>query len=184
MPIKPQTLYTKCYVSSSFDLYIKLNSSETKLIMNLNLNLINTKDIPLTAPILKKRLPTILRSTCFNEFNNPFYEEVKATEIGHLFEHILIEYICMLKIASGYAAVEYTGLTKWNWLIYPKGTFHITVSAGIKDKKILFAAISRTIKLIDFLFTSVRSQTEKLVPLPAAYYKSSVYYQTIPQFLR
>jgi hypothetical protein len=123
--------------------------------MNLQHQIINTREIPETISILKQTLPSVLQSTCYNENNNPFYKEVLETEIGHLFEHILIEYLCLLKLSQGYNSVEYCGVTKWNWRVYPKGSFHITVNAGIKDTEIFAEAMSKSITLINNIFASV-----------------------------
>lgn len=155
MPIKPLALYTQFYASQAFSLSMRQEEYCTKIIMNLKHNSVNTRNIPLTVKLLKKTLPSVLKSICYNENNYPFSKEVRQTEIGHLFEHILIEYLCLIKISLGYDDVEYSGLTKWNWFTYPRGSFHITVSAGSNDGLLFKEAMNRTIYLTqEILFSA------------------------------
>ena len=90
----------------------------------------------------------MLLTQCFNDDGLPFRMEVKHTEIGHLFEHILLEYLCQGKIAKGAQRASYSGNTKWNWIKEPRGTFHIRLSCGMKDADILPAAMDKTISLM------------------------------------
>ncbi|KKR25220.1 MAG: hypothetical protein UT56_C0002G0034 [Candidatus Levybacteria bacterium GW2011_GWB1_39_7] len=60
--------------------------------------IIETDQLPKTFEILNKMLPSIFKSKCYNDKNLPFFIEVRSTEIGHLFEHIMLEYICQLNI--------------------------------------------------------------------------------------
>lgn len=164
MPIKPLTIYTQYHSSENFSLSIKRREKDTKLIMKMQGAIINTRELPQTYGILKKLLPSVLQSTCYNDDNIPFRKEVMQTEIGHLFEHILIEYLCLLKMDNGYENVEFSGVTKWNWIIYPKGTFHITISAGLGDTLYLAEAMTKSISLINLVMSSVNNQT---IPVPA-----------------
>lgn len=155
MPTKPLTIYTRFYSGKNYSLLMKRMKTETKMIMVIRSNIINTRDIPSATKILKELLPTIFVSKCYNEAKFPFCREVLETELGHLFEHILIEYLCLLKIENGYDNAEYTGLTKWNWHLFPKGSFHITVSASMKDSLLLTTALRKSMMLIDTIFDSI-----------------------------
>ncbi len=168
MPIKPLSLYTQFYTSNTFTLRIKHTGLETKMIMRINNNIINTKMLPRTLETIKKTIPSVLRSTCYNDNNTPFYKEVLRTEIGHLFEHILIEYMCLIKMQTGALAAEYSGVTKWNWVVHPVGSFHITVSSGKEDLLYFSEAIKKTISLTEYLFqihnqTSIPTMTDSLL---------------------
>lgn len=155
MPIKPLALYTNFHNANNFSLAVKQNRSQTKIIMTLTQGQsINTRELPQTYQLLKTHLPSILKSTCYNENNYSFAKEVLRTEIGHLFEHILIEYMCILKVAMGYDDVEYSGVTKWNWVLHPKGTFHITISAGYEEVQIFSQAMQKSIELINTVLYS------------------------------
>lgn len=108
---------------------------------------VTTGVIPHTYILLKKYLPSILKSKCFNDNNYPFDREVKNTEIGHLFEHILLEYLCMQKMAQGFENPVHNGLTSWNWEKDKRGIFHINIDAGHGNGVILKPALEKSISL-------------------------------------
>lgn len=139
------------HLNTFFSLNIKKSLHNTLITMNLFIPVMNTAHIPHTYALLKKMLPTILMSKCFNEENLPFSQEVKKTEIGHLFEHILLEYLCELKLAKGYSEAVYAGRTNWNWKVDPYGTFHIIIDAGSEDTDILPEALERSINLLKII---------------------------------
>lgn len=130
---------------------------------------VSTEVLPRTKRLLKMHLPSILRSKCFNENNYSFSKEVKNTEIGHLFEHIVLEYLCNYKIAAGHRDPVHNGLTSWNWKEEKRGLFHITFDAGERDSKYLDMAIEQAI-----ILTVRIMQSEPLIPqnLPNRYFSS------------
>jgi len=144
--------YKRSFNFELFSLKIVHRRVSTYLSMKLFTEVINTKDLPNTKRILKTILPSIFYSKCFNERNLPFSREVKCTEIGHLFEHIMLEYLCRLKLSRGFKEVEFEGLTRWNWYKEEKGTFHITINSTIHDREIFFQALGKSIALINFIF--------------------------------
>lgn len=113
----------------------------------VNCNALTTGKLPKTTKILKKRLPSVLKSKCFNEAKLPFYQEVKNTEIGHLFEHILLEYLCLEKLKKGKKYASYSGVTKWDWIKETKGTFNINVQCPDTDSDIFPTALAKTAAL-------------------------------------
>lgn len=137
-----------------FDLNICQEAQHLTIDMMVLSSAFSTNSFPQTASILQEYYPAVLRSDCFNDHNLPFYIEVQNTEIGHLFEHILLTYLCELKIASGEEDVMYNGVTKWNWKRDKKGVFHIKVDAGDKDKDILPHALNKSIQLLTRIMTS------------------------------
>lgn len=158
----PITLSTEFY-----NLSLNLGTASTRLCLTLKIVPVNTYEFPLTFAILKEKLPSVLRSECFNEDGLPFYQEVRSTEIGHLFEHILLEYLCISKIALGYKRATFSGETSWNWKKKPRGTFTITLDAGIREADIFPKAIERTIALLEII---LRSNTAPLfLNKPKAY---------------
>lgn len=144
--ITAQQIY---YKTGFFSLSIKQNKTTTHIIMNLYTLTVNTKDLPATYPTLKEILPTILHSQCFNEEKLPFSTEVRHTELGHLFEHIMLEYLCLLKVASGGHHATYTGVTKWNWKKDPWGTFHIYINIGFSNAPIFSDALGKSVTLFN-----------------------------------
>ncbi len=134
-----------------FSLSIYYNTTNTKIVMALFTPIVNTGYIPQTYKILKKYLPSILRSKCFNKYNYPFRKEVKQTEIGHLLEHILLENICLLKKELGLRNPIHNGLTEWNWKKEP-GIFFINIDASYKDKDVFVKALDKSIFLLLYIF--------------------------------
>lgn len=104
------------------------------IFMLKNCDKVNTRYFVNTVPVLKKYLPSIFTCDCFNIKNKTFSEEVRETEIGHLFEHILLEYLCLLESAEYRKTVSYIGYTKWNWEKDIIGLFHIYINSPINNK--------------------------------------------------
>src|SRR5258707_8329129 len=101
----------KYTIDNLFSLAITPKLTTTKIIMTMCNGKINTNTIPQTERILKKLLPTVLSTTCYNAENLPFAIEVRNTETGHLFEHILLEYLCQQKLAKGHNTATFSGTT-------------------------------------------------------------------------
>src|SRR5437868_6032179 len=91
----------KYFVENLFSLAITQKRTRTKITMDLLYNQISTKEIPTITDLLQKNLPSVLLTTCYNDLGLPFDIEVQNTEIGHLFEHIILEYLCQHKIKKG-----------------------------------------------------------------------------------
>ena len=136
---------------NAFSIYIRQNTTAAKIKMMMFRDPLNTVHLPRTYAILKKFLPSVLTTECFNDLSIPFYKEVRRTEIGHLFEHILLEYMCRLKIAKGFRSAVYEGRTRWNWERDPKGLFHIHINCGMKDSDILPIALNKSIALVNIV---------------------------------
>jgi hypothetical protein len=111
----------KHYTSSYFKLNIFLKTDKVLMTQELN-SIVNTKDLPLTDSLLNEHLPSIFENECINDRNLSFREEVKATEIGHLFEHIVLEHLKIETETAGKKA-DYSGSTSWNWETQKKGHF-------------------------------------------------------------
>ena len=138
----------KYFVEDLFSLAITQKRTSTQIIMDVLYNQLNTSEIPYLYDLLKENLPSILLSKCYNDLDLPFNDEVRNTEIGHLFEHILLEYLCEHKIAKGARAATYAGRTRWNWHRDPLGRFHIHLNCGKKDADILPPALEKTVSLM------------------------------------
>src|SRR5690349_14105830 len=63
---------------------------------------------------LRTELSSILTCECDNPGNKPFAQEVENTELGHLFEHILLEYLVQEKLACGELEASFEGRTYWD----------------------------------------------------------------------
>lgn len=140
--------------SDFFSLGIEYGKKTTCISLQALTGIAHTSSVADTVSILKTYLPSVLASECFNDKNLPFSEEVKDTELGHLFEHILLEYLCELKMAKGTENVEFSGTTSWNWKKEMFGTFHIVISCGKEDRDIIYLAIEQTAKLVNSILQS------------------------------
>lgn len=141
--------------ASLFTLAHQQEEENTLLTMTLNTPFVDTTEIPLTSEILNKYLPSIFRSKCFNDKNLPFHKEVASTEIGHLFEHILLEFLTERKRRS------FKGITEWNWTRDRKGTFHITIDLLEKESKLLPEALQKSIELLALILETRLRQNNK-----------------------
>lgn len=130
-----------------FTLAVLCNKNNTQITMQLLTKEVTTNNMLHVTKLLKMYLPTILESSCFNEENLPFHEEVTHTELGHLFEHILLEYLCKEKISAGDNEAVFRGVTKWNWNKDRVGTFHINVDVSGSEKDLLYFALEQSILL-------------------------------------
>lgn len=162
MKISAQIAKEAYYTNGLFSLAIYNGEINTRIIMELFASRVHTKDIPATSSILQKRLPSIFYSKCFNEKNYPFSQEVKNTEIGHLFEHILLEYLREIKLASGFKNPIYNGLTKWDWERDAVGVFHISIDAGVGDKDIFKKALHKSIELLLEIFHTISPKASSM----------------------
>jgi hypothetical protein len=139
------------YNSPLFNLKIRQTSRVTVIDMQLGVSFVNTCDIPGTLEFLQQNYPSVLKTQCFNEKNLPFAVEVNETEIGHLFEHLLIDNLCSLKIKSGAKKASFNGTTSWNWQENPRGFFQIWIDIGREDLELLISALKQTINLTSLL---------------------------------
>ncbi len=113
-------LQLSAYFQDQTNLYLKLNTKDNPL---------STIDIPSTSQFLLQNYPTVLQTQCFNPQNLPFSQEIHNTEIGHLFEHILIQLLIDIHVQkSPNISLDINGVTSWNWTQEPRGIFHINIS--------------------------------------------------------
>jgi hypothetical protein len=84
---------------------------------------------------------------CFNQNDYDFSQEVRSTQLPHLFEHILLEYLCDCAYQKGNANVTYRGETSWNWQLDPRGTFTVTIDTA--DQNLLKETLPQSIELFN-----------------------------------
>ncbi|HVZ67755.1 MAG TPA: hypothetical protein VG917_05870 [Patescibacteria group bacterium] len=147
----------------SYSLTVSKGLYATKIRMNCLTPVVNTKQLPKSFKILSQELPSIFKSKCFNDQDYPFMEEAKRTELGHLFEHIMLEYICMGKMEKGLRRVSVSGVTDWNWRVDPYGTYNITLRVGKIDQTVIDEALKKTILLFDSILDTRYLHTKKQI---------------------
>jgi hypothetical protein len=145
----PEPVTLKSTYTDLFLLDFKQETSETNITMRLLTPLVRTVNLPNTYTTLLEVLPSIFDSKCFNDKKFSFSKEVLNTEIGHLFEHILLEYLTQLKFSYDNKNVSYSGLTSWDWHKEEQGVFHIRVDIGNFDSYIFAVALEKSTKLLN-----------------------------------
>ncbi|MDR3709176.1 MAG: hypothetical protein P4L33_12815 [Capsulimonadaceae bacterium] len=107
-----------------------------------------TTHAPNMPRILFRMFPYLAAQRCFNEQGHSFRREALATEIPHLFEHLLLE--IQKQVRRGiYADVSISGETEWNWSIDPRGRFHVTV--GYDNEIVALASVRLAERIINAL---------------------------------
>lgn len=137
-----------------FGLTIQHYQDNTILQMMLYQKPFTTASYPRTITILANSLPRVLQSTCFNDKQLPFRQEAQQTEIAHLFEHILLEYLCIDYLSTGISTATFKGLTSWDWKKEKAGTFHIAVNAGEETLGIFNQSLRKSITLLEEILAS------------------------------
>ncbi len=153
MRLNPTSLFNS-FIGDSFYLTINQEINSSYIVMGLYTPIVNTRYLPQTTAILKRLCPSVLLTKCFNEDNLPFAKEVKKTEIGHLFEHLLLEFICLEKIKGGQGTVAHNGRTDWNWVEDIEGVFHIYVDSGWADEPYFSRALEKTMSVVEQILLS------------------------------
>lgn len=168
-----------CPVVFSNDFFkteLVINSKTTRIRLKVKSQIFYTKSLPLTHQILKKTLPQIFSHLCFNQTRAAFSKEAKNTEIGHLFEHIFLEYLRRSRKKAPYPAITFRGLTFWDWAKEEVGTFHIKIWSRVEFTDILPQAIDQSIELLKQIYEAhlvlpnrIVAEQADLAVLSAAY---------------
>lgn len=146
-------------------LAVEQTDADTRITMQISGSVVNTKSIPTTRAFLLKEFPEVLATECFNEDNLTFEEEVVHTEVGHLFEHMVLEELCALKVKQGQNKAVHAGTTSWNWETESVGVFHITIDSGAKDYELVARAIDKGIHITEALFQEHNYGQPNLLPV-------------------
>lgn len=154
MSALPFTMSSNLLTNDFFSLQIKPKNSNTRIAMKLHMQDFTTKSFPRTLEILKKNLPSIFYSKCYNPNNFPFIKEATETEIAHLFEHILLENMSNESLSLYKSRLIFKGTTYWNWHKEEKGTFWIDLNIGSKDINIFINALEKSILLVKEIIES------------------------------
>ncbi len=143
------------YYSDRWNYSINAETVLSKYILQMQVpeSILTTASLPATHMIISKLEPRILKSKCFNNKHLPFNQEVKKTETAHLFEHILLEYLCQEHIKSGVKSAKFSGWTSWNWKKDERGVFHIKISGNKTDDTQFARAVSRSVMLFETILS-------------------------------
>lgn len=135
------------YNSDFYKMHIFPNENLLEIKLQMLTPFVTTSNLEHTYSFFKKNLPSILKSKCFNENNYAFSKEILNTELGHLFEHILLENLCKEKLLYGHKSASFSGNTSWNWKKEKLGNFTIKINFDPEDKIYLEKAMEKTCAL-------------------------------------
>ena len=104
----------------------------------------STEHAPHIPRLLFKLFPHLARHRCDNDNGYTFKKECRATEIPHLFEHLIIELQGQVQKTK-----VLKGETQWNWRIDPRGRFHVYVD--YENEVLVLGAIRLAERIINAL---------------------------------
>ena len=113
-----------------------------------------SSQLPGLADSLLLMLPGLGDHLCRNRRGLPFREEVADTELGHVFEHVVLAILARRGIRT-------RGLTTWNWHRDPLGTYHVSISTGKRT------AVKESVLLAQAIFTNALLGPVLRISLPA-----------------
>ncbi len=148
------------YSSSDFVIRVHIGDTETYIYTKFFTEEFSTLEFFNTVNVLKAQIPGVLETICHNDLNLPFCEEVKNTELAHLFEHILIQELADARNAQGNYK-DYSGETAWDWTADEKGVFHVTISATSEDLDIIEESCNKSVGILSEILSSKVSKKTK-----------------------
>ena len=104
-----------------------LSSRNARLVVVVDPDRFHTYWLPGLPERVIEAMPSIIADglVCHNPRHEPFSEEIKHTETGHLFEHVVLGYMLENDIYKGRSDVHLKATTSWNWDREPRGVFHL-----------------------------------------------------------
>jgi len=129
----------------------------TLIVEMLETEAFTTEGRPHIPRILFKLLPQMATQHCFNDDGLSFRREAQATEIPHLFEHLIIEIQNQVRRGIG---IPFSGETCWNWTVDPRGLFYVTVDYD--NEMVVLGAIRLAESLINALDSRDLARIEAL----------------------
>lgn len=121
------------------------DSNRVKLVVEMqDPNRYSTEHAPHIPRLLFKLFPHLARHRCDNDNGYTFKKESRATEIPHLFEHLIIELQGQV-----HKSKILRGETQWNWRIDPRGRFHVYVD--YENELLVLGAIRLAERIINAL---------------------------------
>lgn len=147
------------YSSSQFELKYSFEQNTMNLFLQIHIPFVLTSAYGGCISFLEHHCPGTLQTTCFNDQNLPFYIEAKNTELGHLFEHILLDQLCSEKISQGHKNVMFSGITQWDWEQKPYGSFQILINLKRSDLAYFNKSLNSSIILFEKLISAFPNST-------------------------
>jgi hypothetical protein len=172
--------------NSQFEFEVFTHRKGWKISFEVKSDVVNTRCLPQTLEIIKAQMPGVLKTECFNEHGHTFATELQQTEIAHLFEHFLIYLMRETQLQAGEFDAIYEGVTSWNWVKNPRGTFTIEIEGPLLSIATLRKLIEESAELTEEIMNSeneldvVKSPTNLLMRLADESLQSLVVPQPMP----
>lgn len=123
------------------------DTNKAKLVVEIpETEIFHTAQAPRVPRILFKLFPHMVTQRCHNGAGLSFRREAEATEIPHLFEHLILEIQDQVRRHVG---EPFTGETHWNWTIDPRGRYYVTIDYD--DEIVALGAIRLAERVINAL---------------------------------
>lgn len=130
------------------------HSKHSDIVLQADPRYATTAAFPKMVDFLKSELGTILDCKCENPSDLPFDQEVRNTELGHLYEHVILEYLCDEKIKNGAGSASFKGDTFWEVKEEQPYKFLIRIQLDITESSLLSKALDKANFLMEKLFVS------------------------------
>lgn len=127
--------------------------------------------VPGLAASLLEMLPCLREHICHNRHGREFVDELADTELGHVFEHVMLAVLHKRGICT-------RGQTTWDWQRDPIGLFHVTIATG---KKLI---IKESLLIAQTIMTNALVQPILAVTLPTGLLEQPVASKPLPVSLQ
>lgn len=128
--------------------YVKPTKKFWVLHFNITPSLSSTSHFPQLFEDLRVLLPEIMVAQCDNPNNAPFCEEMKETQTAHLFEHLVLEYLCKLRLRAGSSEASYEGRTFWDTTKSAGENSMIVISRQGEPQSVFVEAVTLSMQLL------------------------------------
>lgn len=139
--------------TNNFSVVVDETEDQIRLCQAIVHPAIHTAQLPETHDFLEQNLASIFENQCFNYAKRPFAEEVKSTEIGHLLEHLILEFM-KVEAEKEFGNVSFRGETVWDWKNDPRGTYWINIKSRKPWRKYFPVALDQAVKMLDELYNA------------------------------
>ena len=112
-----------------------------------------SSQIPNLADNLLQLMPSLRNHLCVNRNGLRFEEEVEDSELGHVFEHVILSILSQRGMCV-------RGQTTWNWHHDPLGTYQVTIHTGKK------LAVKESLLIAQAVFTNAMLGPVVRIALP------------------
>ena len=134
---------------------IHVSPEQARLQIQIPRPILFTSELPDFDQRLLQCLPSLRSTICHNEDGLSFADELRATEMGHVVEHMVL---ALLTEQGIYAK----GTTEWDWFTEPEGSFTITLFGRGFDPPTVTLAVAGALRVLEPLLPLTSSNELQL----------------------